>query len=68
MPVAMGSFRDSFPKFFCAPQILLYPENSFSNKCCNKNKNISPLPVYFSLKTWLQACFMPAYAFKLVAF
>jgi len=37
-------------------------------KYYNQNKTLASLTVYFALKTWLQACLMPAYTSKLVAF
>jgi len=57
----MGAFKGSAPKFCCASKFV-------SNIYCNKHKNLSPLKVYFilqNLKSWLQACFMLAYTFKL---
>jgi len=51
----MGAFKGSVPKFF------LRPAKFVLNIYRNKNKNLGPQTVYFALKTWLQACFMPAY-------
>ena len=56
------------PLNFFAPQILLCPEAFVLNICHNENKNLAPLTVYFVPQIWLQACFMPAYTFKLLAF
>jgi len=71
MPIAMGAFRDSVPKYFCANWISMCPEKFVLNIHRNKT-NLSLLTGYFVLQTskpaYLQACFMPAYTFKLMAF
>jgi len=58
----METFRDSALNF-------LDLERFVSNIYRNKKKYLAPLTIYFSLKIWLQACFiMPACSYKLVAF
>jgi len=53
-----GAFRGSVPKFSCAQK--------FETYILIKTK-ILPL-ISFALQTWLQAYFMLAYTFKIVAF
>jgi len=63
----MRAFKGSVP-IFCAPAILLCPEKFVLNIYHNKYKNLASLTVDFALETRLQACFVQAYTFKLVAF
>ena len=50
MPIDMGAFRDSVPKYFCADWILLCPEKFVLNVYRNETKIFPPQQIILPLK------------------
>ena len=50
MPIAMGAFTDSVPKYFCANWILLCPEKFVLNIYRNETKIFLPQQILLPFK------------------